>query len=47
MLFAQTTDEAILAVANFSDQGISVGVKLPAHAFDYCIWQKAHLRRVI
>ena len=31
----KTTDEAILAVANFSDQDISVGVKLPAHAFDY------------
>ena len=31
----KTTDEAILAVANFSDQEICVGVKIPAHAFDY------------
>ena len=43
----KTTDEAILAVANFSDQDISVGVKLPAHASTICIWQKARLRRVI
>ena len=31
----KTNDEGILGVANFSDQEICVGVKIPAHAFDY------------